>query len=279
MSGLRWLPWRLWAGQIAAILRLEWRKNFFGRRAIWLYLLALAPVVLTGAHSLVAGQSGRSGHSLGEDLRIYAGIFHLAYLRMGLFFGCVVIFANQFRGEMLERTLHYYFLAPLRREVLVAGKYLAGLAAAVVFFSGSAALSFLLAPAHFGPEWREFLLRQDGLEQLWRYVLVAALACAGYGAVFLLAGMLLRNPMIPAAMVMVWEGINPFLPALLRKVSIIFYLKSLCPVEVRPGGWLSLFATSVEPPPGWLAVAGLMAVTAALLWLAGLRARKLQITY
>ena len=37
------------------------------------------------------------------------------------------IFSNLFRGEMLEKTLHYYFLTPMRREMLVAGKYLAGL--------------------------------------------------------------------------------------------------------------------------------------------------------
>ena len=36
------------------------------------------------------------------------------------------IFSNLFRGEMLEKTLHYYYLTPLRRELLVAGKYLGG---------------------------------------------------------------------------------------------------------------------------------------------------------
>ncbi len=272
------LPWRFYALQVLAVIQLEWRKNFFSRRAIWLYLLALAPVLLTGAHSLIAERVGWS-HSMYEDLRIYAGIFHLAYLRLVIFFGCVVIFANQFRGEILERTLHYYLLAPVRREVLVAGKYCAGLIAAIVFFAASAGLSFLLTPAHFGAQFREFLWRQDGLEQLGRYLLVAVLACAGYGAVFLLAGMLLRNPMIPAAIVMVWEGINPFLPSLLRKCSIIFYLKSLTPIEIAPGGPLSLFATNVEAPPAWLAIAGLLAVTLLVLTLAAIRARRLEVTY
>jgi len=41
------------------------------------------------------------------------------------------IFSNLFRGEMLEKTLHYYFLTPMRREMLVAGKYLAGLVVAI----------------------------------------------------------------------------------------------------------------------------------------------------
>jgi hypothetical protein len=39
--------------------------------------------------------------------------------------------------------------------------------------------------------------------------------------------------MIPAAVVWVWENLNPFLPTLLKKISVIFYLKNLCPVEVQ----------------------------------------------
>ena len=38
--------WPLWLRQIRAILRIETRKNFWGRRALLIYLLAAAPVVL-----------------------------------------------------------------------------------------------------------------------------------------------------------------------------------------------------------------------------------------
>ena len=40
-------------------------------------------------------------------------------------------------------------------------------------------------------------------------MLVAALACVGYGAVFLMCGIFFRNPMIPAAVVWVWEEPEP----------------------------------------------------------------------
>ena len=49
---------------------------------------------------------------------------------------------NLFRGEMLDKTLHFWFLAPVRREVLLAGKYGAGLIASVVIFAGGAMLCF-----------------------------------------------------------------------------------------------------------------------------------------
>ena len=57
---------------------------------------------------------------------VFAAMFQFFYLRAAIFFGCMGIFSNLFRGEMLEKTLHYYYLTPMRRELLVAGKYLAG---------------------------------------------------------------------------------------------------------------------------------------------------------
>ena len=71
---------------------------------------------------------------------------------------------------MLEKTLHYYYLTPLRREVLVAGKYLAGLVAAVVLFAGSAAISFLLIGRHFGAAYTDYILHGPGLSQLGWYI-------------------------------------------------------------------------------------------------------------
>ena len=136
----------LYLRQIQAVLRLELKKTFLSKRGWWVYLLALGPVALTLIHFLfeTARHSGR--HSIGEDTLVFAALFHFYYLRLGIFFGCVGVFSNLFRGEMLEKTLHYYYLTPLRREVLVAGKYLAGLLSATVLWVASAAISF--TPPH-----------------------------------------------------------------------------------------------------------------------------------
>ena len=226
--------------QIGGVLRLELKKTFLSKRGWWIYCLAVAPVLLSLMHWLVETRFHVARHSVGEDSVIFAALYHFYFLRCGIFFGCMGIFSNLFRGEMLEKTLHYYYLTPLRRELLVAGKYVAGLASALVLFVGSTALSFLLLGRHFGPAWSEYVWHGPGGGQLGAYALAAALATIGYGAVFLLCGLLFRNPLIPAAVVWVWEGLNPFLPALLKKISVIFYLKSLLPVEVP------------APPPSWL---------------------------
>jgi ABC-type transport system involved in multi-copper enzyme maturation permease subunit len=270
----------LYLREIAGVLRLELKKTFFSKRGWWVYLLALGPLAITGLHWISElARRGRSGHSIGEDTLIFAGLFHFYYLRLGIFFGCVGIFSNLFRGEMLEKTLHYYYLTPLRRELLVAGKYLAGLASAVVLWCGSTALAFFLIGRHFGTAYSDYIWHGPGLSQLGSYVLVAALACAGYGAVFLMSGLLFRNPMIPAAVVMVWENINPFLPAVLKKISVIFYLKNLCPVEIPIPPPFNVMVIEADPTPFWIAVPGLLMVALILLAYAGLSARHTEISY
>src|SRR4051794_12327178 len=141
---------QLWMRQIGGVLRLEWKKTFLSRRGWWIYLLALGPVFVVLLHWLFESRRTGGRHSLGEDSLVFAGIFMFYSLRAGLFFGCMGIFANLFRGEMLEKTLHYYFMTPLRREALVAGKFLAGLAMALVLWVGSVAVSFILMGRHFG---------------------------------------------------------------------------------------------------------------------------------
>src|ERR1700733_5897506 len=124
----------LWLTQIAAVIRLEMRKTFFARRGLWVYLLALAPLAIFGGHSLIMLLKVRRPCDFGQDTTTFATVFQVLDLRVVIFFGCLGIFMNLFRGEVLDRSLHYYFLAPIRREVLMAGKFLAGLLATCTIF-------------------------------------------------------------------------------------------------------------------------------------------------
>lgn len=271
------LHWSLWARQTWAVAKLELHKSLLQKRAWW--LLAAAPILLTGLHSILATSGTWQGCSLGVDTRAFGSIFQIFIVRLGIFFGCAGIFTTLFRGEVSEKTLHYYFLTPVRREVLAAGKYVAGEITAFVFFVGGTALSYILITVHFGaPAWQR-LFHGPGLYELSWYMVVAALACLGYGAIFLAFGLWFKNPMIPAAGLMVWEGINPFLPAVMKKVSVIFYLQGLCPTDVQMNGPLALLEILAEPTPAWLAIPGLLLLTAVILGLAGWSVRSMEVSY
>lgn len=264
--------------QLKAVFRQEFWRHLFRLRGFWIYLLAFGPAVIIGGHTYML-LSGRHQPRLEEDVTVMAGFFLIYYLRLGIYFGCLGIFTRLFRGDMVERVMHYYFLAPVSREILVAGKFLAGLAAAVTAFGGGVLLSFLLMFYGHGAEGVRFLTEGPGLSHLGSYLLVTVLACAGYGAMFVLFGLLFKNPIIPAVVVMIWEGLNHFLPNLLKKFSVIFYLEPLCPVELPIRDVSAVFAVSADPISPWIAIPGLLAVAGSLLAYACYRSRSLEINY
>ncbi len=271
------MNWSLWRAQIAGILRLELRRNLFSRRAIIVYLLAALPLVLFVAHSIWFGL-GKNRCSGREDLMVFAGVFQIFTLRLAIFFGCVAIFMNLFRGEVLEKSLHYYFLAPVRREVLVAGKYLAGAISASLVFGVSTVLTYALVLNHLSATKNAAAAAQARLDVL-PYAGITVLACLGYGAVFLILGLRFRNPVMPVAGALIWESLIIFVPAFLKKFSIIFYLESLCPVKVPFKGPGALFAITADPTPVYLALPGLLVLTAAVIFLAAARIRRMEIRY
>jgi ABC-type Na+ efflux pump permease subunit len=225
----------------------------------------------------------RTRDTVQQDTLIYASIFQFFFLRLAIFFGCVGVFTNLFRGELLDKSLHYYLLTPLRREVLVIGKYLAGLIATTVIFTTSTALQMWTLSWHFEKSEIAAYLGDQGWNHALAYLGVTVLACVGYGSVFLAAGLLFKNPIIPAAAIEVWESLNIFLPAALKKVSVIFYLQSLSPVVASPdenlNRFLKLLVSAAEPVSAPVAIIGLLALTAVVLLLAGRLARGLEINY
>ena len=270
-------PWQLWLSQLAAILRIEIKKNLWMRRSIWIYLLAFAPTLMFGIHALTSPM-GR-GTSIGEDTQVFAYVFQIFYLRVGIFFGCMGLFTWLFRGEVVEKSLHYYFLAPVRRPLLIAGKFLAGLITTAIVFNTSVLLGFIFTYSHFGPAGRAFVFSGPGLGYLLDYLLVTTLACLGLGSLFLALSLVFKNPILPGIAVLLWETFHAVAPALLQKLSVSFYLKQLCPVTIPPEGLMALFTVLAEPVSPWVAVPGLVLLSAAILAFACVRIRRTEISY
>jgi len=269
------LPWALWLRQIESIFLYEVKKNFLGRRAILIYLLALLPLfpLLVLAIFQPPGNEWRDFNRYSE---IYAMLYNGLILRTVVFFGCAWIFMNLFRGEIVDRSLHYYFLSAVRREVLVVGKYVSGLVTSIVLFTFTTVVGMLLLYVpHFYSQSVRYFVEGKGLTQILTYAGITMLACIGYGAFFLVVGLFIRNPIIPALLLYGWEWINFLLPPLLKKVSVIHYLNSLTPVPISEGP----FAVVAEPTPAWIAIPSMLLVTVLVLAIAGYRIRHMEIRY
>ncbi len=362
----------VWWAQIKAVVRLEMRKTFFAKRGLWIYVVALLPVLIFTAYIVASSQRQhltanvarraekplayqdllavkpgmktqevitllgkppmtfhwteerrhddqdaettqvqhedyhysdgqndlfvgladgkvenvdiRAAVNVGQDSIMFAATFQFFFLRLAVFFGCLGIFMNLFRGEVLDRSLHFYFLAPIRRDVLMAGKFLAGLLATCTIFVTSELLQTVAFLWHFPPSVRDvYLYHNHGLEHAAIYLGVTVLACVGYGAFFLVAGMLFRNPILPAAAILIWESINPFLPGLLKHFSVIYYLKSLCPVDIpSPPGMppvLALLISNSDPVSAPLAVLGILVVALIAIYASSVQVQRMEINY
>ena len=267
--------WALWLRQIGAIFRLEIEKNFLGRRAILIYLIALLPLFPLLVLAVVT-PPGNEWKDFNQYSMIYAILYNGLILRTVVFFGSAWIFMNLFRGELVDRSLHYYFLSAVRREVLVVGKYVSGLVTSIVLFTGTTVIAMLLLYVpHFYSQSLRYFTEGRGLSQILTYAGITMLACVGYGAFFLFVGLFIRNPIIPAVLLYGWEWLNFLLPPLLKKISVIHYLNSLVPVPLNEGP----FAVVADPTPAWIAIPSMLLVTVLVLVLAAYRIRHMEIRY
>lgn len=274
--GLAQQPWGLWWIQALRLTRIELRRNLFSWKAAWIYCLAFIPTLIILIHALF---DRHPSFAMSDDTTVLAGIVQLYYIRLGVFFGCLGIFSRLIRGEMIERSLHFYLLSPVRREVLLLAKFAAGSISAVFLFAGAIAANFALMYAGFGAAGHDYIFNGPGLGQLEAYLLIVVLACLGYGAVFLLLSMMFRNPTPAAMLVLGWETINPVLPSLLQKISVASYLRHLMPVSVSANGIFALLTVETEPVAGWAAAVGLLALIAIVLTYSCYRIRTLEIRY
>jgi ABC-type transport system involved in multi-copper enzyme maturation permease subunit len=269
-------PWGLWWIQAQRLARIEVRRNLFSWKASWIYFLAFVPTFIIFVHLLV---DKHLPLTMSDDTNVLAGIVQFYYVRLGIFFGCLGIFSRLIRGEMVERSLHFYLLAPVRREVLLLAKFAAGSISALLLFGTAMLADFALMYAAFGAAGRDYVFNGPGLGQLEAYLAIIVLGCLGYGAVFLLLSMIFKNPTPAAMLVLGWEAINPVLPSLLQKISVASYLRPLMPVQVPAEGIFALLTVQTEPVAGWVAVLGLLALIAVVLFYSCYRIRTLEIRY
>jgi ABC-type transport system involved in multi-copper enzyme maturation permease subunit len=269
-------PWGLWRLQMGRLTRLEVRRNLFTWRASWIYFLAFIPAIIILTHLVM---DSHPPSAMSEDTTILAAIIQFYYIRLAIFFGCLGIFSRLIRGEMIERSLHFYLLSPVRREVLLLGKFAAGSISALLLFGAAISICFALIYAGFGAAGRDYIFNGPGLGQLEAYLAIVVLGCLGYGAVFLLLSMIFRNPTPAAMLVWGWEVINPLLPSLLQRVSVAFYLRHLMPVSVAGKGIFALLTVQTEPVSNWAAGLGLLVLIAVVLFYSCYRIRTLEIRY
>ncbi len=158
-----------------------------------------------------------NGSRIGSQA-IFDTAVSVLYLRfivpaLGVFYGTSLI-----ADEVEEKTITYLFTRPISRGAIVLGKYLAYLVGVTAVVLPSVALMFLIMVpfANMGILFGKLLAD----------LCVIALGLAAYGAVFLLAGVTFRRPLVGGLVfVFGWEPLALVLPGYLRHLTIAYYLR------------------------------------------------------
>ena len=155
--------------------------------------------------------------------------------------------------------------------------------AAAAIFGGGAVLAFGAMVWPHDPVEVQAYWNAGGLGHAFWYVMAAAFGCVGYGSLFLAIGLLFRNPIVPTAVLLAWEGANGILPHAMQKMSVLYYLQSLCPVpapmDANAPTLVRLLAAPAAPASRPAAMLGLLLVTVVALWIAARAVRRMQISY
>jgi ABC-2 type transport system permease protein len=227
------------------IFDLSLGEMLWARRTIFMATIVATPVLL----SVVARITSSTGMAVlrinGERVGsagMFAAMIWILYLKfispaLGVFYGTSLI-----ADEVEDKTITYLFTRPVPRRSIVMGKYLAYLVCATSVVLPSVMMVFMLMvpfrdmATAFGP-----LLRNLG---------VLALGLAAYGAVFLLAGVVLKRPLV-AGLVFAfgWEQIALVMPGYLKHFTIAYYLQALVPQGIPSENTLSLFQTIARDVP------------------------------
>ena len=267
----------LFRRQIGTVFRVEIGRILLTRRSIPLYVLALVPVAFLAIVGILRSASGAtSADQLVETKQIYAIVYSGFVLGAVVFFGSAFVFTRLFRSEMLNRSLHYYLMTPMRREVLAFGKYLAGFAATLLVFGAVTVTTYVLLYLPWGMDvFLDDLTAGNAAGQIAAYLRVTLLGCLGYGAVFLLFGVWFKNPIFAIAALMGWEVMHFILPPALKAFSIIHYLKGLLPLPVMEGP----LAVVVAAPTTWVSIFALTGLASAAFAAAAFSLRRIELRY
>lgn len=262
------------AQQIRAVANVDFRRTLGGRRTLGLVLFCSIPIAIAIIRSLMFPEAARL--DVGRTTHELAQVFSLFQLRFIVYFGCAFLFVKSWRGEVLQRSLHLTLLLPIRRGDLIMGKYLGALAVALtVLLPSTLGLIVMYRLANGLERTLQVIFSSQGIGHLFAYLAITALAIIGYGAMFLLAGLFFKNPMIPAALYLGFEALAPFLPLPIRVFSIARHLDALIPVPITLGP----MAATGSDMPGLAAVALIFGVASTAVYLAGRKAANFEIDY
>ncbi len=241
-------------------------EMLWSRRTGFLALVVGVPVVIAGVLRILSAMGAPPitvNNATVQGPTVFGIIVWLLFIRfivpvLGVFYGTSLI-----ADEVEDKTITYLFSRPIPRGAVLVGKYFAYMVATIFVVLPSLVIVWLLVVPLGGSLGTSFpdLLKDLGL---------LALGLAAYGAVFALAGAVLKRPLlIGLVYVMGWEPVVMAIPGYLGRFTVAYWLQGLVPHAMPSDSPLSLVQSLFQEVPSL--PASLLALTFIIvtsLWLA-----------
>jgi ABC-2 type transport system permease protein len=231
--------------RLGAVTWLSLRGSLRGARLLGLAGFALIPSFIVVAVA--------STHPAATDLSDSAeALFALLTLPIVTMVIVLVLSVAQFRNEIDNETLLYLSDRSITRPMIVVGKYLGSLTAALVLVIPAALAPLAIAALGGGTTY--------SVEVPLTLATAAALAAVAYGGFFLFLGLVSRAALLIGLLYgFLWEELVPLLPGSAPRLTLVFYLRNFLSTELTTGP-LSGFPAPLTPTGSILVPIGLAVV-------------------
>jgi ABC-2 type transport system permease protein len=235
--------------RLAAVTWLSLRGSLRGARLLGLAAFALIPsfivVAVASTHPAATTLSNTS-----------EALFALLTLPIVTMVIVLVLSVAQFRNEIDNETLLYLSDRSITRPMIVAGKYLGSLTAALILVIPAALVPLAIAVLSGG--------RMYPVEVPLTLVAAVILAALAYGGFFLFLGLVSRAALLIGLLYgFLWEELVPLLPGSAPRLTLVYYLRNFLATELTTGP-LSGFPAPLTPTESALVPIGLAVVFVAL---------------
>ncbi len=229
----------------ARIFELSLGEMLWSKRTIFMALVVGGPVLLAlivrvlqeSGISALRVNGVRVGGAAMFGMMVWVLFVRFIVPVLGVFYGTALV-----ADEVEDKTITYLFTRPIHRGAVLVGKYLAYLVCtALVVLPSVMIVYFLMVPfeqvgASFG-----LLVKDLG---------ILAIGLAVYGALFALAGALLRRPLVVGLIFAFgWEQVALLMPGYLKRFTLAYYVQALVPHAMPSDGPASLLQAVFRGAP------------------------------
>jgi hypothetical protein len=229
----------------ARVFELSLGEMLWSRRTIFMALVVGGPVILAVVARLLQA-SGVPALRVNGVRVGGAGIFGMMiwvlFIRfivpvLGVFYGTALI-----ADEVEDKTITYLFTRPIQRGAVLVGKYLAYLVCTTLVVLPSVMIVyFMMVPFSDVAGTFGLLLKDLG---------ILAIGLAAYGALFALAGAMLKRPLvIGLVFAFGWEQVAMLMPGYLKRFTLAYYIQALVPHAMPSDSTTSLLQAFFREQP------------------------------